>query len=1218
MAQNPSKSQGTRAGAAKAGDLKISGKLSGANAAAKDTRSHGGRQDEAAQAAPPPEASAPGHAASSSRGEAAGTAANREAGRTGGGTKPERDASTDASRSSDKPQDDRTGGPQDARAGGKTISMLSRRAGRMGAERAGEAETGGHGTGEADSRSSGADREQAPTRRRAAPASRAPVPANDDMPSVGGLVYALQQRPSRSPFLVAGIASAVWLLLGIGVGWSLMAKHGGDINGIFDFLANPIMLGVIAGIAVPIALFWFLAFLIWRAQELRMMSSAMTEVAVRLAEPDKMAEQSVASLGQTVRRQVAAMNDAISRALGRAGELEALVHNEVTALERSYGENEHRIRSLINELASEREALANNSSRISEALRGVGGDVRREIAAASDEATQSLTQATTKLTDTFANRSQKITAAVTEAGEAIDAKLAERGAQVNEQLTKHSAKTVDTIHQQSLQVTTAIQQASDRASAAISAKSNSLVHSVMSMSERVAQEIPALLDRLGGEQQRLNSIISNASTNLTALEKALSEKTSALDHSLNDKTKVLQGVLEEHSRSIDDSLSERTRALESLLGQRAKEFHTTIGKGTKHIDESIVSRTQALEEALTRQSGSIRQTLDQHAETMDKSLTRQAAQIEKSVSQSSDSIERAVGELAERTGASSEALETQAETLRQMSSGLLNQIQGLTKRFEEQGTTIMKSAKALEVSNTRVDNVMQQRQQHLAKLIENIGNRAAELDKMMHNYSSMLEESLSRAETRARGVTEMLAQDSAEKSQTAVREIERLRSQTQAQTHEAIEELKSRFAALSDQIGDQLNNLTSRFSETSETVKDSTRRASMDLETTNSELRRYAKTIPETTRENASAMRKALQDQLAALDSLSDIADRHRYAGAVSRGEQPSGRSNETARLQPPQQHGGHRDPAPAQPEKRRSQRAQGQAQRGDDHWSEQASSSGRGGQRAPWDDAGAQFTRNQSGPAPRGDDDLSAVTAGLIERLDSTGRQQQDDSRGGYEDDAAPAAREDQTFAPPDRASMPEPAEQEDAAKPAGQWSLGDLLARASEPDDELPLAEDDGFGGDDEAYGRPPSVAPEPASRAQRSREHPDGGGQQGSGARAEAGSRADESGADFNMKDIADAVDRDTVVEVWRRYNRGDRSVISREVYNRQGKSTFDQVQRRYRHDKAFRHIADRYMADFEKVLKDAGKAGQDSRAMQNYLVSETGKIYLMLAHASGRLD
>ena len=76
----------------------------------------------------------------------------------------------------------------------------------------------------------------------------------------------------------------------------------------------------------------------------------MTEVAVRLAEPDRMAEQSVASLGQAVRQQVSFMNDAGSRALGRAGELEALVHNEVAALERSYEENERKIRGLIQEL----------------------------------------------------------------------------------------------------------------------------------------------------------------------------------------------------------------------------------------------------------------------------------------------------------------------------------------------------------------------------------------------------------------------------------------------------------------------------------------------------------------------------------------------------------------------------------------------------------------------------------------------------------------------------------------------------------------------------------------------------------------------------------------------------------------------------------------------------------------------------------------------------
>jgi hypothetical protein len=88
-----------------------------------------------------------------------------------------------------------------------------------------------------------------------------------------------------------------------------------------------------------------------------------------------MAEQTVASLGQAVRRQVSFMNDAVSRALGRAGELEALVHNEVAALDRSYNENEHKIKGLIQELVGERHALVSTTDKVSETLKSMGSEV---------------------------------------------------------------------------------------------------------------------------------------------------------------------------------------------------------------------------------------------------------------------------------------------------------------------------------------------------------------------------------------------------------------------------------------------------------------------------------------------------------------------------------------------------------------------------------------------------------------------------------------------------------------------------------------------------------------------------------------------------------------------------------------------------------------------------------------------------------------------------
>src|SRR5262245_50664623 len=166
------------------------------------------------------------------------------------------------------------------------------------------------------------------------PQRRLSAPANDDFPSIGGLIFALQQRPSRTPFLVALGASIAWFLIGGFFAFGLISNQV-SAGGLSGLLGSTSALTAALALLVPIVIFWCLALLVWRAQELRLMASAMTEVAVRLAEPDRLAEQSVASVGQTIRRQVAAMNDAISRAIGRASELEAMVHSEVAALERS-------------------------------------------------------------------------------------------------------------------------------------------------------------------------------------------------------------------------------------------------------------------------------------------------------------------------------------------------------------------------------------------------------------------------------------------------------------------------------------------------------------------------------------------------------------------------------------------------------------------------------------------------------------------------------------------------------------------------------------------------------------------------------------------------------------------------------------------------------------------------------------------------------------------
>ena len=956
------------------------------------------------------------------------------------------------------------------------------------------------------------------TQKRGGGAARPHVAANDDMPSIGGLIYALQQRPSRSPFLIALIASAVWFVLGLAVSYAVFQKAMDTSGSTADMLANPAIVAVIATVAIPIALFWFLAILVWRAQELRLMSSAMTEVAVRLAEPDRMAEQSVASLGQTVRRQVAAMNDAISRALGRAGELEALVHNEVAALERSYSENENRIRNLINELASEREALANNSERVSEALRGVGSQVTREITAASEKASQTLGHASVTMSETFAARGQKITAAVSAAGSAIDEKLAERGARITEQLVKHGAQAAESLRTSSLEVTRAIQESSDRAAAAISAKGNSLVTSVIGMSERVGREIPAILDKLGTEQTRLSTIIEGATRNLSALEGALTEKTASLGQALGERTSVLQTVLHDHTQRIDTGMAERIQALESILSRRTHNFEVSMTERTKQLDTTLAQRAQAMETSIAQHTGALRDTIDKQAGSMEHTLARQAAAIERVVSQNSANLQRSVEELASRSSSGSDALSGQARVLKEVSATLVNQLGGLTKRFEEQGAALVNASRTFEMSNTKVDAMLEQRQVGFNKLMENVGARAQELDRMMNSYSNMLEQSLSQAELRARKVTEVLAKDSAEKSQVAIREIERLRSDAQVHTQKAVSELQANFSSLTDQVSNQLTNLSSKFSDTTRVVRDTTRRAAVDLEAAQSELQRHAKALPETAKQSATAMRRALQDQLSALDALSDLSTRHAYTAAVSTPEQ---RGEPPVREQP-----------------------QGLP---------------------PHDAAFSPRPSYEYGQPP-------------AEKVWPQSEPQQP-ARAYQQPDPVPAPIP----------SFPEP----QATERRNQWSLGDLLARASE--------DETGFSGKDDSYGLPPLVAPPPAR-----------GGSHAVPPQHDAGE------LDFSMSDIASCIDERRVMDIWSRLKRGETEVLQqRGFYSRQAQTVVERVQRRYETDQNFRGVVERYLADFEKMLQDVSRSDPRGNAVQSRLSSDDGRVYFVLAHISGRL-
>ena len=163
---------------------------------------------------------------------------------------------------------------------------------------------------------------------------------------------------------------------------------------------------------------------------------------------------------------------------------------------------------------------------------------------------------------------------------------------------------------------------------------------------------------------------------------------------------------------------------------------------------------------------------------------------------------------------------------------------------------------------------------------------------------------------------------------------------------------------------------------------------------------------------------------------------------------------------------------------------------------------------------------------------------------------------------------------------AMPAPQYDPAARDEAGGW-VSDLLRRASE----------------EERRGPASPYAPGSARQPQQSELH-----------RIES--------LNALSMDIARLIDDEASVDLWQRYQRGERNVFTRRLYTLQGQQTFDEIRRKYSSEPEFRRAVDRYVDDFERLLKDVAAKDRDNIMTQTYLTSDTGKVYTMLAHASGR--
>lgn len=102
-----------------------------------------------------------------------------------------------------------------------------------------------------------------------------------------------------------------------------------------------------------------------------------------------------------------------------------------------------------------------------------------------------------------------------------------------------------------------------------------------------------------------------------------------------------------------------------------------------------------------------------------------------------------------------------------------------------------------------------------------------------------------------------------------------------------------------------------------------------------------------------------------------------------------------------------------------------------------------------------------------------------------------------------------------------------------------------------------------------------------------------------------------------DLDRFLEDDPPLDLLRRYRNGERNVFARRLVSILGREQTERIGRKYREDGEFKETVDRYVQQFETLMEQTARSDRENVLVETYLTSQTGKVYVALASAIGRL-
>ncbi|MDP9136858.1 MAG: hypothetical protein M3N38_01580, partial [Pseudomonadota bacterium] len=568
---------------------------------------------------------------------------------------------------------------------------------------------------------------------------------------------------------------------------------------------------------------------------------------------------------------------------------------------------------------------------------------------------------------------------------------------------------------------------------------------------------------------------------------------SAFAETLDGKLATLAERLSESGAEFDGIVGGAAAGIMTELGKASAAFAAGLGERTSEITGRFDNLTGSLVVKLDSSGSALMTALNEATRVLDANTESTAVRIDEAGAKFARHVATTNQFFAEQLGESAAALDDRLEVISTQLTGKLEDTG--TKLSERLENVSMLVEKSVDRFNLDIEKVLHNREDVLGDLAGRLGRKAEDVDGMMRNYMSLIEESLDKADSRSREIGRLIANQADTASQNLEQQIKQLEDTTDAQIASAARQLREQYERAVNTMNEMLSMTAGEFTQTAQDMRVTAQQVVRDIDSARNELRQAMLDLPDEARTNSDAMRKVVSDQIEALNTLADVVRRQ------SSGLDPGG-----ADVPPPRAAGGPAKSASLVPEALQE-----------------------------WPPVGRDTPHKRSAGA-----ELSGATV--------KGRQ-------------VSAILETET---PKGSSdlMPQLRSEMAAAGPA----RGRKKADAN-------------------------SVSRETESLVMK---------------------------LNGSARDLVEAIDGKLPADLERRFEHGEQHVYTHRLYQGRGKKLLELLTDRYQNERLMRGRIDAFARLFERLLDTVADTAQGEQLVDACLASESGKLYLMLAHASGRLN